>query len=148
MQQTLRHLKSTIETLPSWPAAAPMEAAKKLSKKSGISVPWPTYLEPALKEVNWKVSFESPASVNVVGLWPCNMALKTKNSALEIELAVEMPTVSSMSFYTQPPNSDLLMSPSSKIKISRMDVTLPREPSTSQSFSLPCTKTPPSKSSP
>ncbi|KAF7312182.1 Mannose-6-phosphate isomerase [Mycena indigotica] len=90
----LNHCLSEIHTLlSSLPAVAPqhpLDAAKTLLKK-GIAVPY-AMPEPT-RDTNWKVGFEKPADIVVVGSWPNKICVKGKDGTkFGVDLAVEMPS--------------------------------------------------------
>jgi U3 small nucleolar RNA-associated protein 22 len=70
----------------------PLEASRRLLKK-GISVPYSLPLPS--EETNWKVSFEPPSDITLVGSWPNKLSVKAKDGhPFGVDLAVEMPNVS------------------------------------------------------
>jgi U3 small nucleolar RNA-associated protein 22 len=69
----------------------PLEAARKLIKK-GVSVPY-SMPQPS-EDTNWKVAFERPSDITVVGSWPNKISVKGKDgSKFGVDLGVEMPPV-------------------------------------------------------
>ncbi|KAJ7914876.1 Nrap protein-domain-containing protein [Mycena leptocephala] len=67
----------------------PLEAARKLIKK-GVSVPY-SMPQPS-EDTNWKVAFERPSDITVVGSWPNKISVKGKDgSKFGVDLGVEMP---------------------------------------------------------
>ncbi|KAJ7178760.1 Nrap protein [Mycena crocata] len=67
----------------------PLEASRKLIKK-GISVPY--CLPQPAEDTNWKVAFERPSDITMVGSWPNKISVKGKDgSKFGVDLAVEMP---------------------------------------------------------
>lgn len=93
LQEALSHLKSLIQAIPATLPESPLKAHKQLKHV----VPYPPAIRASLKEVNWKVAFEPPQRLNVVGLWPVGAAVNTKEHGFNIDLALEMPSVSSIS---------------------------------------------------
>ncbi|KAF7977526.1 hypothetical protein HWV62_3290 [Athelia sp. TMB] len=76
-------------SLVSVPPTHPLAAAQKLLKK-GVCVPYPA--PPPNKDSKWKVAFESPAEVTLVGSWVGQGTVKGKDGAgFGVDLAVEMP---------------------------------------------------------
>jgi U3 small nucleolar RNA-associated protein 22 len=74
----------------------PLEAARKLIKK-GVSVPY--CLPQPSEDTNWKVAFEKPSDITLVGSWANKISVKGKDgSKFGVDLAVEMPEVSVPSF--------------------------------------------------
>ena len=58
-----------------------------------ISVPYP--LPTPTEDVNWKVAFEKPVNIAIVGSWINNLAVKRKDDEpWVVDVAVEMPSVS------------------------------------------------------
>ncbi|TFK47385.1 Nrap protein [Heliocybe sulcata] len=82
-------LHSILTSLSSHETRHPLDAANEL-RKQGIAVPYP---DPAPgKETNWKVGFEKPSDVNVVGSWANKCSVKGQDGAkFGVDLAVEMP---------------------------------------------------------
>jgi len=71
--------------------AHPLEAARKLLKK-GVAVPYCNPLP--TEETNWKMGFEPPQEIVLVGSWANKAAVKKKDDrGFGIDLAVEMPNV-------------------------------------------------------
>ncbi|TFK21369.1 pre-rRNA processing protein Utp22 [Coprinopsis marcescibilis] len=67
----------------------PLEAARKLLKK-GIAVPYCPPLP--TEETNWKVAFEAPSDITLVGSWPNKVSVKPKDELYYgVDVAVEMP---------------------------------------------------------
>lgn len=68
-----------------------MQAFKKL-QKNGVSLlltkPEPT------KATNWKVAFEPPSAIQLVGGWPLQLTVLNRSRWLTVDLALEMPYVS------------------------------------------------------
>ncbi|KAJ7650617.1 Nrap protein [Roridomyces roridus] len=68
----------------------PLEAARKLLKK-GVSVPY--CLPQPTEDTNWKVAFETPSDITLVGSWANKISVKGKDgSKFGVDLAVEMPS--------------------------------------------------------
>jgi len=69
-----------------------LEAARKLQKK-GVAVPFSLPLP--TEDTNWKVAFEPPSEINLVGSWANKVSVKPKDGQkFGVDLAVEMPNVS------------------------------------------------------
>ncbi|KAJ6570241.1 Nrap protein [Mycena vulgaris] len=67
----------------------PLEASRKLIKK-GVAVPY--CLPQPSEDTNWKVAFEKPSDITMVGSWPNKISVKGKDgSKFGVDLAVEMP---------------------------------------------------------
>lgn len=75
------------------PPQHPLEAARSLLKK-GIAVPYSLPLP--TEDTNWKVSFEKPTDITLVGSWANKISVKAQDGGrFGVDLAVEMPTVRS-----------------------------------------------------
>lgn len=71
--------------------AHPLDAAQKLLKQ-GVCVPYPSPVPG--KDVKWKVGFEKPRDVTLVGSWATQVSVKGKDGAgFTVDLALEMPVV-------------------------------------------------------
>ncbi|KAG7099051.1 hypothetical protein E1B28_000926 [Marasmius oreades] len=79
-----------LSKLPSVPARHPLEAARVLLKK-GVAVPYPTPLP--TEDTNWKVAFETPSNITLVGSWANKTHVKGQDGhRYGVDLAVEMPS--------------------------------------------------------
>ncbi|KAJ7183097.1 Nrap protein [Mycena filopes] len=68
----------------------PLEAARKLIKR-GVAVPY--CLPQPSEDTNWKVAYEKPSDITMVGSWPNKISVKGKDgSKFGVDLAVEMPS--------------------------------------------------------
>ncbi|KAF7308582.1 Mannose-6-phosphate isomerase [Mycena chlorophos] len=68
----------------------PLDAARKLIKK-GVAVPYA--MPQPTQETNWKVAFEKPSDILVVGSWANKICVKGKDQVkFGVDLAVEMPS--------------------------------------------------------
>jgi U3 small nucleolar RNA-associated protein 22 len=77
-------------SLPSIAPQHPLAAARLLKK--GIAVPYSIPLP--TEDTNWKVSFEKPTDVTLVGSWANKVSVKGKDGGkFGVDLAVEMPEV-------------------------------------------------------
>lgn len=97
----LLSLHAYLLSLPSIEPLHPLAASRALSKRSSrnknatplrtTSVPYP--LPVPTEDANWKVAFDRPANIAVVGSWINNLAVKhTDNDPWVIDVAVEMPS--------------------------------------------------------
>ena len=69
----------------------PLEASRRLLKKN-VSIPYSLPLP--TEDTNWKVSFEAPSDITLVGSWPNKISVKTKDGhPYGVDVAVEMPDV-------------------------------------------------------
>lgn len=77
------------------PLSHPISAFKKLSK-TGVKIP---LVKPEFnQETNWKVSYEKVENIQVVGSWPVGVSVLGREKSFGVDLAVEMPAVSSFLF--------------------------------------------------
>ncbi|KDQ16670.1 hypothetical protein BOTBODRAFT_30589 [Botryobasidium botryosum FD-172 SS1] len=95
LEQFLMSLHFHIMSLPAIPAQHPLEAARSLAKKkkgqSGVAVPYVTPLP--TEETNWKVGFEKPSDIKVVGSWANGLSVLGKDGrGFVVDVAVEMPS--------------------------------------------------------
>ncbi|KAF7375127.1 Mannose-6-phosphate isomerase [Mycena sanguinolenta] len=68
----------------------PLEAARNFLKK-GVSVPY--CLPQPSQDTNWKVAFEKPGDITMVGSWPNKISVKGKDGfKFGVDLAIEMPS--------------------------------------------------------
>jgi U3 small nucleolar RNA-associated protein 22 len=69
----------------------PLAAAKVLAKQ-GVAVPFAFPLPS--RDAKWKVAFEPPSEMSVVGSWGNGIAVKKQSGSLfGVDLSVEMPEV-------------------------------------------------------
>lgn len=84
-------LRTHILSLPSIPAQNPLMAAQSLAKQ-GVAVPFAPPLPS--REDKWKVAFQPPREINVVGSWGNGTSVKKKNGGrFGVDVSVEMPEV-------------------------------------------------------
>ncbi|KAJ7242747.1 Nrap protein [Mycena haematopus] len=89
LDRFLQTLHGVLMALPPVPPQHPLEAARRLIKK-GVSVPY--CLPQPLEDTNWKVAFEKPSDITMVGSWPNKISVKGKDgSKFGVDLAIEMP---------------------------------------------------------
>ncbi|KAF8965448.1 Nrap protein [Flammula alnicola] len=89
LERFLFALHSFLKELPSIAPHHPLEAARKLLKK-GIAVPYSLPLP--TEETNWKVAFEPPSDITLVGSWANKISVKPQDGIkFGVDLAVEMP---------------------------------------------------------
>ncbi|KAF8908204.1 Nrap protein [Gymnopilus junonius] len=89
LEKFLFELHSFLKGISSVSPQHPLEAARKLQKK-GVAVPYPLPLP--TEETNWKVAFEPPSDVNLIGSWANKVSVKPKDDQdVGVDLAVEMP---------------------------------------------------------
>ncbi|KAF8154805.1 Nrap protein [Crassisporium funariophilum] len=89
LDRCLFALHSFLMGIPSIAPQHPLEAARKLLKK-GVAVPYSLPLP--TEETNWKVGFEPPSDITLVGSWANKVSVKPKDAQkFGVDLAVEMP---------------------------------------------------------
>ncbi|KAG0698626.1 Nrap protein [Suillus ampliporus] len=82
-------LRSHCISLPSIAPQNPLTAAQALAKQ-GIAVPFAYPLPP--RDAKWKVAFEPPMEICLVGSWGNGIAVKKKTSSrFGVDMSVEMP---------------------------------------------------------
>ncbi|PPQ69881.1 hypothetical protein CVT25_005586 [Psilocybe cyanescens] len=89
LERFLFELYTFIKDIPSVSPAHPLEAARKLLKK-GVAVPYALPLP--TEDTNWKVAFEPPTDITLVGSWANKVSVKPKDGQrFGVDLALEMP---------------------------------------------------------
>ncbi|EAU86967.1 pre-rRNA processing protein Utp22 [Coprinopsis cinerea okayama7 len=89
LEKFLLNLHTFLLKIPSVSAQHPLEASKGLLKK-GIAVPY--CLPLPTEETNWKVAFEKPSEITLVGSWANKVSVKPKDDLhYGVDVAVEMP---------------------------------------------------------
>ena len=92
LDRFLLFLYTFLFDIPSVQPEHPLDAARRLSQK-GVSIPYSLPL-PA-ESTNWKVAFERPSDITLIGSWANELAVKGKDgSKFGVDLAIEMPQVS------------------------------------------------------
>ncbi|KAF6752889.1 pre-rRNA processing protein Utp22 [Ephemerocybe angulata] len=76
LEKFLLKLHTFLMQLPAVEPQHPLEAARKLLKK-GVAVPY--CLPLPTEDTNWKVSFEKPEDITLVGSWPNKVSVKAKD---------------------------------------------------------------------
>ncbi|PFH49460.1 hypothetical protein AMATHDRAFT_178762 [Amanita thiersii Skay4041] len=85
----LRSLHSFLLEIPSISPQHPLEASRELLR-TGVSVPY--CLPLPTEETNWKVSFEKPSDILLVGSWANKVSVKAKDGKkFGVDVAIEMP---------------------------------------------------------
>ncbi|EGN97143.1 hypothetical protein SERLA73DRAFT_92146 [Serpula lacrymans var. lacrymans S7.3] len=85
----LMTLHTFLRSLPSIPAQHPLLAYKSLGKQ-GVAVPYT--LPFPTRETKWKVTFEKPTDITLVGSWANKISVKGKDDKhFGVDIAVEMP---------------------------------------------------------
>jgi U3 small nucleolar RNA-associated protein 22 len=78
--------------LPSVAPQHPLDASRRLLKKN-VSIPYSLPLP--TEDTKWKVAFEKPSDITLVGSWANKVSVKAKDDVpYGVDLAVEMPSVS------------------------------------------------------
>ncbi|KAH9855524.1 Nrap protein [Lenzites betulinus] len=90
LDDLLMSLHKLIMSLPPIAPQHPLHASRKFSAM-GIEIP---YVRPLpTDDVNWKVAFEKPSEILLVGSWPTKTAVKANDSLkYELDLALEIPS--------------------------------------------------------
>ncbi|KAF9462511.1 Nrap protein [Collybia nuda] len=89
LDRFLLSLHSFLGGLPSVPPQHPLEGARRLLKKN-VSVPYSVPLPS--EDTNWKVGFEKPSDIAVIGSWGNKISVKAKDGIrFGVDIAVEMP---------------------------------------------------------
>jgi len=77
--------------IPSTAPQHPLEGARKLLKND-VAVPYSLPLP--TEETNWRVAFDPPSDIILVGSWANKVSVKPKDDQkLGVDLAIEMPNV-------------------------------------------------------
>ncbi|KAH9829045.1 Nrap protein [Rhodofomes roseus] len=89
LDKFLLSLHTFLNGLPSIPPKHPLAASRDLQKK-GVAVPY--VLPQPTEDTNWKVAFEKPAEILLVGSWALKTSVKAKDGRrYVVDLAVTMP---------------------------------------------------------
>ncbi|KAK7471072.1 U3 snoRNP protein [Stygiomarasmius scandens] len=90
LDKFLLQLHEFLFKIPSIPSKQPLEAARALLKK-GVSVPFSIPLP--TEDTPWKVAFEKPEDITLVGSWANKTSVKGQDKLkYGVDLAVEMPS--------------------------------------------------------
>ena len=91
LERFLFTLHSFMKSLPAVEPQHPLEASRKL-RESGIEVPYSFPLP--TQETKWKVAFEAPSDITLVGSWGNKISVKAQDERkYGVDLALEMPSV-------------------------------------------------------
>jgi len=86
LERFLFTLHSFIKSLPSIEPQHPLDASRKC-RETGVEIPFPLPLP--VEETKWKVAFEPPSDITLVGSW-----VKAKDEKrYGVDITVEMPSV-------------------------------------------------------
>ncbi|KAF9531369.1 Nrap protein [Crepidotus variabilis] len=89
LEKFLFSLHASLRDISCVAAIHPLEGSRRLQKK-GIAVPYPLPLPS--EETNWKVAFEPPTDITLVGSWGNKICIKPKDGLkFGVDVAVEMP---------------------------------------------------------
>jgi U3 small nucleolar RNA-associated protein 22 len=101
LEFVLRKLHEFLYSIPPVQPLHPLEASVQLQKQA-IAVP---YCQPLpTEDTNWKVSFEQPADIKLVGSWVNKLSIKSKDGEkFCVDIGVEMPNVSPYASLRFPP---------------------------------------------
>lgn len=73
----------------------PLAASRSLLK-AGVAIPYAVPLP--TEETNWKVAFQPPSDITLVGSWANKLSVKPKDGErYTVDIAVQMPNVSVIS---------------------------------------------------
>ncbi|KAH7922733.1 Nrap protein [Leucogyrophana mollusca] len=90
LDRFLHSLHAFLVSLPSLPAQNPIVAAQNLAKQ-GVAVPYALPLP--TRESKWRVEFEKPSDVTIVGTWANQLSVKQKDGVqFGVDVAIEMPS--------------------------------------------------------
>jgi U3 small nucleolar RNA-associated protein 22 len=93
LERFLHTLHGFLMNLPSISPQHPLDGSRRLLKKN-VSVPYSLPLP--TEDTKWKVAFEKPSDITLVGSWANKVSVKAKDHIpFGADLAVEMPSVSS-----------------------------------------------------
>lgn len=87
--EALHKLKKQIDSIPARDALPLVDAERDLIKKSKVAIPFPDP-RPA-HDVKYKLAYEKPQNVNVVGSFPLKLSLRQSQTPLSIDMVVTMP---------------------------------------------------------
>jgi U3 small nucleolar RNA-associated protein 22 len=91
LERFLFELHSFLKAIPSISPEHPLQASRRLLRK-GIATPY--CLPLPTEETNWKVAFEPPSDISLVGSWANKLSVKAKDGiTFGVDLSVEMPFV-------------------------------------------------------
>ncbi|KAL1700082.1 Nrap protein [Schizophyllum commune] len=89
LEKFLFALHAALQKIPSKAPTHPLRAAEPLMKQD-VAVPYS--LPVPTEETNWKVAFEKPSNITIVGSWGNKLSVKGKDKApFRVDVAVEMP---------------------------------------------------------
>jgi U3 small nucleolar RNA-associated protein 22 len=85
----LHKIKKQIDTIPNRDALPLLQAERDMIKKSKVAIPFP---EPRpAHDAQYKLAYEKPQNVNVVGSFPLKLSLRDRQAPLSIDMLVTMP---------------------------------------------------------
>lgn len=87
-EKALRDLKSIMDKLSPRSPTPIVAAERDLIKKSRVAIPFPDPRPP--QDAQYKLEFQKPASINVVGSYASNLYLRS-NKLLEVDMMVQIP---------------------------------------------------------
>lgn len=89
LERFLHSLRSHLISMRAFEPQNPVSAARALAKQ-GIAMPFA--LPHPTEEVKWKVGFEPPSDINVVGSWANQICVKRKDGVpFTVDVTIEMP---------------------------------------------------------
>jgi U3 small nucleolar RNA-associated protein 22 len=85
----LHKIKKQIDAIPNRDALPLLQAERDMIKKSKVAIPFP---EPRpAHDAQYKLAYEKPQNVNVVGSFPLKLSLRDRQVPLSIDMLVTMP---------------------------------------------------------
>ncbi|THX96884.1 Nrap protein [Aureobasidium pullulans] len=87
--EALHKLKKQMDAIPNREPLPLLEAERDMIKKSKVAIPFP---EPRpAHDVKYKLAYEKPQNINVVGSFPLKLSLRDRQAPLSIDMLVTMP---------------------------------------------------------
>jgi U3 small nucleolar RNA-associated protein 22 len=85
----LHKIKKQIDAIPNREALPLLQAERDMIKKSKVAIPFP---EPRpAHDAKYKLAYEKPQNINVVGSFPLKLSLRDRQAPLSIDMLVTMP---------------------------------------------------------
>ncbi|KAI5247142.1 Nrap protein [Aureobasidium subglaciale] len=87
--EALHSIKKQIDSMPTREPLPLLDAERDMIKKSKVAIPFP---EPRpAHDVKYKLAYEKPQNINVVGSFPLKLSLRDRHAPLSIDMLVTMP---------------------------------------------------------
>jgi U3 small nucleolar RNA-associated protein 22 len=85
----LHKIKKQIDAIPNRDALPLLQAERDMIKKSKVAIPFP---EPRpAHDAKYKLAYEKPQNINVVGSFPLKLSLRDRQAPVSIDMLVTMP---------------------------------------------------------